>query len=1312
MKKYLFKQNLLTIFIAGLCSTSISFASVVSNQIPYQTYLDFARNRGEFKSNSIGENILDKQGKTIASLNTPMADFSSVDIYLRVATLINPQYVVSVAHNVGYRSVTFGDKNNSYQLVNTNTCNRNQKMTLCRDDVHIPRLDKLVTDVAPTAIFDSDEEYKNLLIGDRYSAFYRTGTGIQAIYDPITKKRTGITGAYSIAIGGIIPKSELSINHNVITQNLNGEHLLTFKIKNKDFIPSQNNPLPTIAQPGDSGSPIFVYDNQEKRWKIITVLHAISGNLNGTANTYSTFIPIWLVNKIINLDNINITTNRNQDYIINKENTTDNSTYSFKSSSNIENNKVNITFTGAANQHKIKYPDYAHDKNYINYDLDNGKNLILTGGGNINLANNVDQGAGSLTFNGNYTISSNNNSTWVGAGLNIADKKMVIWKINGLDDKTISYTTINRKGKKSTHHYNKNNGLYKIGKGTLIINATGTNTGKIRVGDGLVILNQQPDTNHKTQVASQLWIVSGRPTVQLENSNQINPDNIYWGFRGGLLDTNGNNLNFTTLNAADIGANLGNNNLNKISNITLTPNYSLYAITNKDKTITIPALIYHGNLTGNINFNLNLSKNNTYVFDGNIGNLNQPISQFNQNNGNLIFQGHPVIHSYITGRLFNKLKNIVPSIKNSPTSATQNDWENRIFHIKNLVINNGNLSLGRNATLLIDQDLILNNSTFNLNHTKVYTDPQDGNGIFNSKGGVTANITNINMTTLDQKDMPIFNGNIITRNSKIDISNGDINNKFTLISGGEININNKSNVNFGTANINSNLSIKDSTITFNSGSTVTGKIDLSNTTINFNSTNFNGYFNQINNKNISTPNSLFPILIQLDNEIISSNQPQDNSDIILNNSDVNLTNNSNINNLILNGNSKLSFTNDPQHKGYTLTVRNLQAEKQIFQFNIYNENNADKIKVTEKAIGKDNRINLQVENNSLFRHVFQNRPQLIELPSRRNSKELFRINSINDGITNYIPEIVQINNNNNTSLELAGFLVKYNPIFSQNINQLLNSPSYILLNTNENSTSLLNNISIPENNIWVRTNLSHENVNNLTIFNDNLILGLNKNINNSNIGIILKYDKSVAKINDLENNIKLAEITFLYQYKFLKDFFTNIETKYDKIYQNISIPALDIKNTKPKINYFITNAILGFNYPILNKLLTLQPSIQLSSGYLSGYEINNQNFTAKIDNSIPLIGKLGIQLTHKNKENNFSISVYYEKDYNYSGKVHLKDFNFNQDYAPFKDKRLLLDLTLSQKLSSHSKFYFQTFHNLNGKLTENSILAGINYNFK
>ncbi|MBA1687302.1 hypothetical protein G9H12_27800, partial [Escherichia coli] len=81
------------------------FASVAGTSLPYQTYRDFAENKGEFRPGAENVPLYDKNGNPVTTLNkAPIIDFSS-NYSTGVATLVSPQYVVSDKHNVGNKYV-------------------------------------------------------------------------------------------------------------------------------------------------------------------------------------------------------------------------------------------------------------------------------------------------------------------------------------------------------------------------------------------------------------------------------------------------------------------------------------------------------------------------------------------------------------------------------------------------------------------------------------------------------------------------------------------------------------------------------------------------------------------------------------------------------------------------------------------------------------------------------------------------------------------------------------------------------------------------------------------------------------------------------------------------------------------------------------------------------------------------------------------------------------------------------------------------------------------------------------------------------
>lgn len=152
-----------------------------------------------------------------------------------------------------------------------------------------------------------------------------------------------------------------------------------------------------------------------------------------------------------------------------------------------------------------------------------------------------------MFFEGDYEVKGiSDNTTWKGAGISVAEGKTVKWKV----------------------HNPQSDRLAKIGKGKLIVEGKGNNQGSLKVGDGTVVLKQQ--TTKGQHAFASVGIVSGRSTVVLNDDNQVDPNSIYFGFRGGRLDLNGNSLTFDHIRNIDDGARLVNHNMTNASNITIT----------------------------------------------------------------------------------------------------------------------------------------------------------------------------------------------------------------------------------------------------------------------------------------------------------------------------------------------------------------------------------------------------------------------------------------------------------------------------------------------------------------------------------------------------------------------------------------------------------------------------------------------------------------------------------------------------------------------------------------------------------------------
>ncbi len=550
-----------------------------------------------------------------------------------------------------------------------------------------------------------------------------------------------------------------------------------------------NGPLPDYGAPGDSGSPLFAYDEQQKKWVIVAVLRAYAG-INGATNWWN----------VISTDYLNQVMQDDFDAPVDFVSGLGPLNWTYDKTSG----------TGTLSQGSKNWTMHGQKDN----DLNAGKNLVFSGqNGAIVLKDSVTQGAGYLEFKDSYTVSAESGKTWTGAGI-ITDKGTnVTRKVNGV----------------------AGDNLHKLGEGTLTINGTGVNQGGLKTGDGTVVLNQQADTAGNVQAFSSVSLASGCPTVVLGDARQVNPDNISWGYRGGKLDLNGNAVTFTRLQAADYGAVITNHAQQKfrllldlkaqdtnvseptIGNIppfggtgTLGNLYSMilngqarfyilksasngntlwgnslndpvqweFVGTDKNKAVQTvkdwilagrakQPVIFHGQLSGNMDVAIpQLPGGRKVIFDGSV---NLPEGTLSQDSGTLTFQGHPVIHASVRG--------------SASVSLNQKDWENRQFTMKTLSLKDADFHLSRNATL--NSDIQSDNSHITLGSDGVFVDKNDGTGNYvspeegtsvpdtvNDRSQYEGNITLNHNSTLDIGSL--FTGGIDAYDSAVSITSPDV----------------------------------------------------------------------------------------------------------------------------------------------------------------------------------------------------------------------------------------------------------------------------------------------------------------------------------------------------------------------------------------------------------------------------------------------------------------------------------------------------------------------------------------------------------
>ncbi|HHF4727418.1 TPA: S6 family peptidase [Haemophilus influenzae] len=549
-----FKLNFIALTVA-YALTPYTEAALVRDDVDYQIFRDFAENKGKFSVGATNVEVRKKDNQSLGNAlpnGIPMIDFSVVDVNKRIGTLVDPQYIVSVkhahehindfyfGHYNGHRDVS--DDENKYSVVTQNNVNSSEKWNVNKrlDDYNMPRLNKFVTEVAPTTPTLAGDDLETYKDKEKYPSFVRVGAGRQLVYEKGSRHVEGnehgedlkdLSAAYNYAIGGT-PYKDINIDPSQSKKGLIGFGDSRKADLDAKTLLSQD-PLTNYGVLGDSGSPLFAFDKQQNKWIFIGPYTYWAGYGKKSWQEWNIYKKDFADN-IKNRDNAKPVPFSSAEY---HWTTTDNS-------SQIKNTQNTIS---------VELPN--SNTPLVNYQKkeneNTGQNVIFEGNGNskntLVLENNINQGAGGLFFKGNYEVKGKTDDiTWVGGGISVEEGKTVTWKV----------------------HNPQSDRLAKIGKGTLIVNGKGDNKGSLKVGDGTVVLKQQ--TTKGQHAFASVGIVSGRSTVVLNDDKQVDPNSIYFGFRGGRLDANGNNLTFEHIRNIDDGARLVNHNMTNASNITIT----------------------------------------------------------------------------------------------------------------------------------------------------------------------------------------------------------------------------------------------------------------------------------------------------------------------------------------------------------------------------------------------------------------------------------------------------------------------------------------------------------------------------------------------------------------------------------------------------------------------------------------------------------------------------------------------------------------------------------------------------------------------
>ncbi|HHF1621788.1 TPA: S6 family peptidase, partial [Haemophilus influenzae] len=820
---------------------------------------------------------------------------------------------------VGYDGVDFGmegvnpDQHRfKYKVVKRYNYKNDNKHHYLSDYQH-PRLEKFVTETAPIEMvsYMNGNTYIDL---ERYPIRVRAGSGHQYWKDDENNTKADLAYGGAWLTGG---------NTFMDGGTGNGYLYLNGRVQT----PNKYGPLPIAGAAGDSGSPFFIYDKKQEKWLLNGVLregHPTAAVGNGYQIARKDYFQEVFDN----------------DMAANFFDT--NAEYTFKIG---ESHNGIVTTIQSSLPVRAKQPPqtvglYDSSKPYDlrggnkgdesptykgpnpwSPALHHGKSIYFgdQGKGTLTIENNINQGAGGLYFEGNFVVKgSQNNITWQGAGVSVGEESTVEWQV----------------------HNPEGDRLSKIGLGTLLVNGKGKNLGSLSVGNGLVVLDQQADESGQKQAFKEVGIVSGRATVQLNSADQVDPNNIYFGFRGGRLDLNGHSLTFERIQNTDEGAMIVNHNASQTANITITGNATINSdskqLTNK-KDIAFNGWFGEqdkAKTNGRLNVNYQpVNAENHLLLSGGT-NLNGNITQ---NGGTLVFSGRPTPHAY------NHLRRDLSNMEGIPQGEIvwDHDWINRTFKAENFQIKGGSAVVSRNVSSIEGNWTVSNNAnaTFGVvpNQQNTICTRSDWTGLTTCK-------------TVDLTDKKVINS----------IPTTQINGSINLTDNATVNIH-------GLAKLNGNVTLIDhSQFTLSNNATQTGNIKLSNhANATVDNANLNGNVNLMDSAQFSLKNSHFSHQIQggEDTTVMLENatwtMPSDTTlqNLTLNNSTVTLNSaySAISNNAPRRRRRSLETETTPtsaEHRFNTLTVNGKLSGQGTFQFtsSLFGYK-SDKLKLSNDAEG-------------------------------------------------------------------------------------------------------------------------------------------------------------------------------------------------------------------------------------------------------------------------------------------------------------------------------------------------------------------------
>ncbi len=268
---------------------SVASASTLHSSPTIQEYTDIAEGRGIYRF-AYGASLIAYQNgePTYELAMTPTFTSTCDGGYFTLVN--NGSFQLTVEHNGIMSNNTFsaryvGDYAQKYsgvgiRGVNSFSSGSSNPYIPTMADYRVERVSRLVTDATSSA-FCTEMMTLYVDIPNDGAQFFRVGGGTSEVYDAAGNKTLLTEGAYGLTAG----IATLTKNSIKTLDFETGETVYSYQFTISPTADcSSTAPLPTVSHEGDSGSPVYIYNEGTEQFEIVGVLR--EGDTSSYSNTY------------------------------------------------------------------------------------------------------------------------------------------------------------------------------------------------------------------------------------------------------------------------------------------------------------------------------------------------------------------------------------------------------------------------------------------------------------------------------------------------------------------------------------------------------------------------------------------------------------------------------------------------------------------------------------------------------------------------------------------------------------------------------------------------------------------------------------------------------------------------------------------------------------------------------------------------------------------------------------------------------------------------------------------------------------------